>query len=98
MSETAWPFDQPRNCATITLRSIIFDGAPILFVSHDADDHGWQFLDGRPPDEKNAAVVCLSEIVEHDASVLDVADLPPGWKAWRESRTTPWRRSPVESG
>jgi hypothetical protein len=22
----------------------LFDGAPILHVTHDLDDHGWQFL------------------------------------------------------
>jgi hypothetical protein len=42
MPPPTWPFDQPPNCAVLTLRSIVFGGAPILYVSHDADDHGWQ--------------------------------------------------------
>jgi len=41
-----WPFDQLPNCAVITLRRIVFGSAPILHVTHDRDDHGWQFLDG----------------------------------------------------
>jgi hypothetical protein len=40
MADVDWPFDQPRDCAVFTLRSIVFDGEPILYVSHDADDDG----------------------------------------------------------
>lgn len=91
MQTTDWPFDQPRNCAVITLRSIVFGGAPILHVSHDADDHGWQFLGGGDAEESDAAVVALAEIVQLDPSVLDVADLPAGWHAWRASPDAPWQ-------
>ena len=42
-----WFWDQPPNCAVITLRQIIEDGAPVLLVTHDLDDHGWQFLSGQ---------------------------------------------------
>ncbi|MDB5321103.1 MAG: hypothetical protein JWN40_2734, partial [Phycisphaerales bacterium] len=60
MQTTDWPFDQPRNCAVITLRSIVFGGAPILHVSHDADDRGWQFIGGGDAEESDAAVVALA--------------------------------------
>jgi hypothetical protein len=77
----------------VTLRSIVFDGAPILLVTHDAEDHGWQFLGSDGADEADAAVVALEEIVQLDSSVLEVADLPPGFSAWRESKSAPWQRS-----
>jgi hypothetical protein len=98
MGDTDWPFDQPRNCAVFTLRSIIFGGEPILYVSHDADDHSWQFLDGKPLDMANAALVGLGEIVRHDPSVLELADMPPGYSATRTNRSSPWQRSPVHRG
>ncbi|MEM9380904.1 MAG: hypothetical protein AAGB93_13205 [Planctomycetota bacterium] len=44
-AETEWRFDQARNTASFSLRRIVFDGAPILYVTHDRDDHAWQFLD-----------------------------------------------------
>lgn len=47
---------------------------------HDEEDHGWQFLDGKPADLANAALVALEDIVEIDRSVLEVADIPPGWQ------------------
>jgi len=94
MADDEWPFDQARSCAVITLRSIAFGGEAILYVSHDADDHGWQFLDGRPVNEGEAMVVALEEIAEMDPSVMGVAGLPPGWFAVRESVDSSWRRRP----
>jgi len=96
MAEDPWPFDQDRRCAVVTLRSIVFDGQPILLVFHDEEDHGWQFLDGQAFEMSNAAVVALEEIVKGDPSVLELADLPLGWKAWRESASSPWQRAPAD--
>ena len=93
MFEFDWPFDQPRNCAAITLKSIAFAAAPILMITHDEDDHGWQFLDGNPVEEDDATVVALEEIVAMDPTVLEIADLPPGWVAWRETVNSPWERA-----
>lgn len=40
ITNKGWPFDQPPDCAVITLRSIVFEGEPILHVVHDEADHG----------------------------------------------------------
>ena len=87
-----WPFDQARNCAVLTVRGIAFDGAPVLHVVHDAEDHGWQFLTLDDADPAEAAVVSLGSMVARDPSLLELADLPPGWRAWRESARHAWRR------
>jgi hypothetical protein len=92
MSRTEWPFDQPPDCAVITLRPIVFDGAPILHVTHDREDHGWQFLSLEGAREEDACVVSLAEIVRLDPTVMQVADIPPGWRAWRHSASSPWVR------
>jgi hypothetical protein len=96
MTHDDWPFDQPRNCAVISLRQIVFDGAPILHVAHDENDHGWQFLTLDDPREEDASVVALEEIVQLDSSILDVADIPPGWRAWRQSIDHEWIREPTD--
>ncbi len=85
-----WPFDQPPNCAVITLKRIIWENQPIRYVSHDEDDHGWQFLDGNDIVEEDGAIVCLEEIVELDPAVLEIAHIPPGYFAWREEPDAPW--------
>jgi hypothetical protein len=66
-------------------------GEPILHVTHDTDDHGWQFLTGDARAE-DAKIILLEEAVELDPSVLQLADLPVGWHAWRTSVEEPWIR------
>ncbi len=89
---TAWPFDQPPNCATLTVRQVLDGLEPILLVSHDSDDHGWQFIGSTDASMEDARVVSLSEIVDLDPSVLEVADLPPGWQAVRSALGKQWAR------
>lgn len=88
----SWPFADVENTATITLKRIVNRTAPILLVSHDADDGGWQFLDGGEVTEDDASVVSLREILELDPTIKDVADLPLGWKAERTGVGKPWQR------
>jgi hypothetical protein len=95
--EQDWPFDQPPNAVAITLRAVL-DGAPILLVSHDADDDGWQFLDGSAVDIDNAALISMAEAVALDASIREVADLLPGWTAWRSAPGEPWQRGLWQAG
>jgi len=87
-----WPFDQPPNCAVITVKAILAGELPILFVSHDEDDHGWQFLSGDPDSKIRPSVVALREIVELDSSILELADLPAGCVATRRSANARWER------
>jgi hypothetical protein len=87
--ERAIAWDQAPNVAALTLRSIL-EGAPILYVYHDADDDGWQFLDGEPPDINAGRVIGMSEVLRLDPSLRDVADLPPSWMASRERVGGAW--------
>jgi hypothetical protein len=91
-SKDAWPFANPKNETVITLKSIVSGVKPILRVSHDADDGGWQFLDGSDVTEKDASIVSLEEITRMDPSVLELADLPPGWYAFRAAPSAKWQR------
>jgi hypothetical protein len=92
--EEDWPFDDPPNVAVITTRQVTERRAPILYVSHHADDGGWQFHTGAPPVEEDARVVALREIWRLDPSVGELADLPLGWQAWRDTVLGSWRRAP----
>ena len=94
---TDWPFDDPMDVAVISIRQIVFEGHCILHVTHDASDGYWQFLCSDDANEENAVVVALSEIVEMDPSLKQIADLPLGWHAWRVSTDDPWIRGPNPS-
>jgi hypothetical protein len=85
-----WTFDQEENVACFTLRQIINDGAPILVVMHDEDDHGWQFLTGENVTLDDAMIVSMGEIVEHDRTLLEIGDMPPGYRATRVAVGERW--------
>lgn len=79
----------------------MLEGAPVLLVLHDEDDHSWQFLTGGDLSMADAMLVTLKQAVTKDATLFDIADLPPGWRARRASRDAPWVREksePVEPG
>jgi hypothetical protein len=70
-------------------------GKPILEVSHDEDDGGWQFLCGSPDlEEDDARVVSLQSIVQRDATIAELADLPLGHVARRKKVDGAWTRGP----
>ena len=93
-----WPFDQARNVAAISTRQVLSEGAPILYVAHYSDDHSWAFLDGGAFDTEDALVVGMGKVVALDSSLLDIADLPPGWVAVRDSVSQMWfRRQATEA-
>ena len=87
------PFSQPLNVAVITTRGIISGRDWIAWVFHDAEDGGWQFLSRDRRSVADAAVVSLSSVLELDQSVLELADLPLGGHAWRETKDSQWRRA-----
>jgi hypothetical protein len=89
-----WPFEDPENVATMTVRQITHGGQPILLVSHDADDGMWQFLTGGSVAMSDALLVSLREIYRIDRSVGELADLPLGWTAQRSAVGQPWQRQP----
>jgi hypothetical protein len=81
----------------ITARQVMEHGWPILLVTHDRDEpRGWQFVNGQgdTDDRANGVTVHAAHVVERDPSVAELADLPPGWRAWRDSEEQPWNRTP----
>jgi hypothetical protein len=84
-------FDEPRNLGVFTTTRVLEENHPILLVCHDGDGD-WQFLCGATDAPDQCRLICLNDIVERDPSVNDIADLPLGWRAWRENVDAEWRR------
>ena len=84
-----WKFDQPPNCGVITTKDIMNNKNDILYVFHDDDDHGWQFLSENSSNE-DFAIITLQQVVDIDPSVFEVAHIHPGWKASRKSKNDKW--------
>lgn len=86
-------FPDPGNTAVFTTKFVLFEKKDITRVYHDEEDGAWQFFSDDPFEnyEDVAKVVALDEIVSLDKTVLEIADLPMGCCAVRESRYTDWR-------
>jgi hypothetical protein len=87
------PFGLPSGARVISLRRILDGTMPTLYVVHDGNGD-WQFLHGGPVRVEDGAVVHLGHLILHDRSILEVANLPCGWEAWRTDSTAPWQRQP----
>ena len=92
MSDSEWKFVDPPNQASISTRQVFEEGYPILRVSHDEDDGGWQFLCGTTDIVEDGRVVGIGDVIELDPSISEVSDLPLGWIAYRETADSPWVR------
>jgi len=90
--EGYWPFDQARNVAAISTEQVLLERALITTVVHYADDHSWAFTCGRAASPEDARVVSMRQVIEHDPTLLEISDLPPGWCATREALGGAWVR------
>jgi len=75
--------------------SSVVSGEAVLIVTHYEDDHSWAFLDGQTVDLTKAVVVAMSAILDTHPSLLEIADLPPGWIAMRTAAGEPWVRQRI---
>lgn len=89
-----WPFDQAPNVAAITTRQVIEDGLPILTVVHYSDDHSWAFVCGTSNATEDGRVIGMGTALKMDATLATIADLPPGFCAYRAAVGEPWMREP----
>jgi hypothetical protein len=92
-----WPFAVPPGGAALTTARVL-DGHPVLLVTHDRADGGWEFLCGTTDQAIAVRDVEMSRIVDNDPSLRELADLPVGWRAWRASPGEPWQRGPLGFG
>ena len=87
-----WPFEDPPNLAVFTTSQVL-EGHPVLFVTHDDEDGAWQFVCGTTDDTDDLRVVSLKSMLDREPAIAQVADLPYGWLAWRETSQSDWQRS-----
>lgn len=89
--ESNWPFDVPINTASFTTRYVLDGTLPILEVYHDHDGE-WQFMCGTTNATADAKLVCLGCMVRRDPTLVQLANMPAGWLAYRDSLEQPWSR------
>lgn len=87
-----WPFDQAPDVAAMTSTHITRNGLPVLLVTHYNDVESWSFQSGLPVTMADAQVVAMKTVFGFDPTIVEVADLEPGWSAEREHIGGPWVR------
>jgi len=92
-SSKNWAFKEEPSASVVTQKKIAEGDIPILYAFRDSVDGQWIFLADEKSGGDEVLVLTLHEIVKIDASVKQISDLPPGWKAWREAKNKPWSRS-----
>lgn len=89
-----WPFDQAPNVAALTTRQVIEDKLPILSPVHYGNDHSWAFTCGTTNATEDCRLIGMRTALQLDPTLASIADLPPGWCAFRRSVGEPWCREP----
>jgi hypothetical protein len=92
VSVDSWPFADPRNCAVFVTREVMDREEPILLVTHEDGENSWSFIGSSDGTLENCKIIALEEAVALDHSILQLADLPVGWRARRDSVDDPWKR------
>ena len=86
-----WPFQDVTNTAVFTTKRVLFEKYPILLVIHDEEGE-WQFLCGIGNEMSQLAIVGFGRMLAKDRTLAEIADLPVGWEATRETVAGPWTR------
>ena len=88
-----WPFPWPVDTGVFTTTRVLEDKLPVLMVSHD-ENGDWQFLCGTTNDSAHCRLICMGCALELDKTLVEVADLPTGWIAFRDRIGGPWNKAP----
>ncbi|HTY35964.1 MAG TPA: hypothetical protein VMH23_02580 [Bacteroidota bacterium] len=90
-------FQHPATALVLTQWVVVNRGSPILAVFHNEDDDEWMFFADVNPEVDVQVSVALDELIKRDESLGSLSDLPPGWKATRERKSSPWVRQKLSA-
>lgn len=85
-------FKDHLDTAVFTTKFVLTDKKVITYVTHEFEDGAWQFFsDDDFGDYEGVAMIAgLGEIIALDKTVLELADLPLGHKAKRQTIMDHW--------
>ncbi|MBI2285192.1 MAG: hypothetical protein HYU71_15885 [Bacteroidetes bacterium] len=81
--------EQHLNKEVYTLKQVVHDGMPIVYVVHDKDGN-WQFLSRGEVSESDLMIISLKQMLEIDSSIEEILWIPEGIEAIREGPSKKW--------
>lgn len=83
-------FAESLNTAVFTTKYVLEKTSPILYVYHYEEDGAWQFSGKEECADSDYRVISLEEMINIDRSILELAELPLGSKAYRVDINSNW--------
>jgi hypothetical protein len=87
-----WKFPDSPHTGVYLSQTVETGEEAVTYVSHDLSDGASQFLGDRMADGGGPVISCFHHPIDRDPSLKELADLPPGWYAVRDTPTAPWQR------
>lgn len=88
--------DRKRLFGAQTCSHVLEEGRPILLVSRELDGEVLAVCGGENDSAATTRVLSLERLLALDPSLEELADMPDGWVAMRESADEDWARSKAE--
>lgn len=86
-------FQEDSSTSVFTTRQVMIGNSPIVYVVHD-EEGDWQFFGAdENVQDTDVMIVSLQQVVQHDPTVLEIANLPKSTVATREDANAPWMKS-----
>jgi hypothetical protein len=82
-------FQENLKTAVLADANVVNSNSLITRINHH-EDGLWEFFGKKKVNEGEIMVVSLEQIIQRDPSILEMADLPLNFTAFRESNDTPW--------
>ncbi|MDG4857581.1 hypothetical protein P8605_05315 [Streptomyces sp. T-3] len=98
--DVPFPFEGgqfPSDLGAVVQRSVASGGAPALVVIHD-DENDWLVSDGVNDPNGDGVVFHIAHLVNRDPAIAELASLPIGCIAFRDSVDASWVTEPFEYG
>ncbi|MFM9837493.1 MAG: DUF2199 domain-containing protein [Cyclobacteriaceae bacterium] len=90
-------FKEAGNTTVYATIHVMKEGSAITLVSHELDGD-WQFMGDEALQDfkKVGMLVTLDEVIKTDRSVLELADLPIGYRAVRKKKKDKWEIEKID--
>ncbi|SFM73816.1 hypothetical protein SAMN05428949_0617 [Chitinophaga sp. YR627] len=87
-------FPDKLTTVVIVTKWVMHKYEPILYVFHHEEDGMWEFT-GKTQgiEDEDYNIIGLGEAISLEPDLLDIADLPPGYRAIRRTARGPWQIS-----
>ncbi|KUJ60433.1 hypothetical protein AR687_17760 [Flavobacteriaceae bacterium CRH] len=85
-------FKESEKTVVFTTKFVVLENKEITSVYHYKEDNCWQFYSNDKFENYTevAMLVGLGQIIKRDKTILEIADLPEGYFAFRKSKGEKW--------